>query len=607
MMQNAVRNTLLDFRGNAVVKQVLNIIEEIVLAANEGSYLFRGEPKCYPLVSSGLYRKHLQLSPGARDMNLIEQEIVKSARRFITETDEVEILSQLQHFGYRTNFIDFTTDYNIALFFACDGYFQEDGRILFLEDVGPFEIVTPPSPQNRVISQKSRFVRPHLGFVEPDRSVVIPHFLKKHILKYLADYHGMTSKSIYNDIHGFIRYSALHTQANEEFDKGVAQIEKGTPADGIAHCTEAIRLNPRFAAAYANRAGFNYKLGRYDHALRDCNEAISIELESDSAYNIRGLIYRKRGHKDLAMQDFNRVVELFPVQPIGYYNRGLLYQESGDFSGAVEDFSHAIELNPDYGDAYSSRGASHNSLKHYSQAIQDFSKAIELDSNNGAAFLGRGFAYFQKGEHDQAIPDYSKAIEINYLKPEAYSRRGSAHFFNGNLGSAIDDCTQAIRLDSEYADAYRNRANAFFAQGMLDPAVDDYTKAIELDHRNYDAFLNRGSAYMEMSEFRLAIEDFNAAVALDPECADGYFSRCIALLVTREYVSAQSDIAKLKELKYDLVSALGTKYGDIETFQEHLQVRLPMEILEAFQRQRMPIVLGEDSSSQRRSVLFPRE
>ena len=46
------------------------------------------------------------------------------------KTIDFEILTEIQHYGGQTNLIDFTTDYFIALFFACDGHHDEDGRVI---------------------------------------------------------------------------------------------------------------------------------------------------------------------------------------------------------------------------------------------------------------------------------------------------------------------------------------------------------------------------------------------------------------------------------------------------------------------------------------------
>ena len=50
--------------------------------------------------------------------------------RYSAETTDFELLTEIQHYGGKTNLIDFTTDYLIALFFACDGHHDKDGRVI---------------------------------------------------------------------------------------------------------------------------------------------------------------------------------------------------------------------------------------------------------------------------------------------------------------------------------------------------------------------------------------------------------------------------------------------------------------------------------------------
>ena len=90
--------------------------------------MYRGEPECYDRVSSSLYRKYSDIEAEYFDIAGCPRGNAARGQRFIRETDEDAILEQLQHFGYPTNQIDFTTDYNIALFFACDSQPEKDGE-----------------------------------------------------------------------------------------------------------------------------------------------------------------------------------------------------------------------------------------------------------------------------------------------------------------------------------------------------------------------------------------------------------------------------------------------------------------------------------------------
>ena len=117
-----------------------------------------------------------------------------------------------------TRFIDFTTDYHIALFFACDGFNKKDGRLILLrEATEQGQIRQPRNPVNRVIAQKSVFVQPPKGFVEPDAEINIPKDLKQPLLDHLRKYHGISTATIYNDLHGFIKNQGIHQSAYTAF------------------------------------------------------------------------------------------------------------------------------------------------------------------------------------------------------------------------------------------------------------------------------------------------------------------------------------------------------------------------------------------------------
>ena len=66
-------------------------------------------------------------------LRTVQEEELKDAKKYTFQTKEFEILTSIQHFGGKTNLIDFTTDYNVAAFFACDAPHDRDGRIVFLK------------------------------------------------------------------------------------------------------------------------------------------------------------------------------------------------------------------------------------------------------------------------------------------------------------------------------------------------------------------------------------------------------------------------------------------------------------------------------------------
>ena len=94
-------------------------------------YIYRGESESYPKISSSLYREYPDIADSF-GITVVQNSILSSAKHFVGKIDDNDLLTQLQHFGCSTNLIDFTTDYLIALYFACSAQPHKDGRIIFL-------------------------------------------------------------------------------------------------------------------------------------------------------------------------------------------------------------------------------------------------------------------------------------------------------------------------------------------------------------------------------------------------------------------------------------------------------------------------------------------
>ena len=209
-----------------------DILRKIQEKADTGEYIYRGEPKHYEehpytrKVSSNLYRvflEHTDFDVNAEhfDIEVVQARMLDDAKKYLRRTSgDSELLVEMQHYGGKTNLIDFTTNYFIALFFTCEKYSSENGRVIFQRR----ELISPtikelPKPISRVVAQNSVFVRPPEGFIIPDDDDVIniPSGMKLPMLEYLKESHDISIETIYNDIHGFILYQRDYMEAYVEF------------------------------------------------------------------------------------------------------------------------------------------------------------------------------------------------------------------------------------------------------------------------------------------------------------------------------------------------------------------------------------------------------
>ena len=404
-------------------RRIFQIIEEMAKISATGDYIYRGEPKHYCKVSSSLYREWSEID---KDINVVavQNEILKEAKRFVYDNDELEILTQLQHYGGSTNLIDFTTDYLVAMFFASDGsnLLNQNGRIILLEKSSEINklLEIPRNPRNRVMAQKSIFVRPQRGFIEPDHVVNIPKDLKTPILSYLWKCHHLSSATIYNDLHGFIKFQKVHKKSNSKYYSGLIRQNKGDDKKAIEHYSEAIKLNPRFADAYCNRGTILSNKGLHARAIEDYTKAIELDPEDGDFYLNRGNAQANKGAYDLAIEDYNKSLELNPDDVYVHLNRGVAKVGIGAFELAIEDYNKALELRPNFSEAYFNRGTANFKQGKYDLAVQDYTKTIELTPNDANAYFYRGVTWLSRKNWPWAQSDLTAAKNLGVDIPSEF-------------------------------------------------------------------------------------------------------------------------------------------------------------------------------------------
>ena len=412
---SASSDSMHDGLTSDVLTVVLDKLGEVAKAANSGSVVFRGEPKWYPEISSSLYREYKTLlepfGVDGFDIRSVQEEIIADAARHAGELAPQDILSQLQHYGHPTNLIDFTTDYLIALFFACASEYADDGRVILLNTKANF-LFRMKSPANRIKAQKSVFVDPPSGVIDPDHMVRIASELKLPILRYLSSYHDVSAQTIYDDIHGFIKNANIHRSAYAEFHIAGLYLNQGILDEALKHYNRSIRLNGYEAASLVNRAATFARMGRDDEAIKDFSEVIALDHQDARAYRDRGNLYLAKGHPELAEKDFNEALRLDERMEDAYMGRARCRADRGDFDGAVQDLNVAIDLNPKSSVAYSGRGASLAAMGNYQPALVDLCTAIEMDPNNAAAYMARALLNFNIGEYQGAVEDLTAYMAV---------------------------------------------------------------------------------------------------------------------------------------------------------------------------------------------------
>ncbi|MDE0485121.1 MAG: FRG domain-containing protein [Candidatus Poribacteria bacterium] len=388
------------------LNRILEIISEVEKMSTAGNYIFRGEAELYPKISSNLYRELEKFKLLYLGVEVVQKDELTYAKRYgyTQKTDDFEILTEIQHFGGKTNLLDFTTYYPIALFFACLISPFKDGRIILLDKNGVIKdwIREPcdPDPKSRVRVQKSIFVRPPEGFIEPDEEVIISKDLKQPMLNYLKKEFKISPEEIYPDLHGYVSSQETRWSIYEEYNKGITCLEKGDEVDSpkekdenyqmaVTHFSNVIQLMPEYSGAYNGRSHAYREIGNLDKAIADADEALHQDPECFRYYFTRGLAYLSKENYDKTISDFRKGLKLNPQYAQGYQILGLIYFSKRDFDNAIANLDKAIHLNPEDTIAYVTRGFAWLHLKMWDKVKIDLNVAKSKGEDITAAFYNK--------------------------------------------------------------------------------------------------------------------------------------------------------------------------------------------------------------------------
>ena len=168
-------------------------------------------------------------------------------------------------------------------------------------------------------------------------------------------------------------------------NRGIAQYSAGDMNGAIASYTEAIRIAPRLAVLYLNRASAYLYQPNFNAALADANKALELKTDRpDDAYTIRGTARAGLGDFNSAIADCNRAIKLNPKHALAYNNRANNKLRLRDYSGALSDCSRSISLNPSSALPYYNRGFARTNLGDQPGALADWQKAVQLQPSFGA-------------------------------------------------------------------------------------------------------------------------------------------------------------------------------------------------------------------------------
>jgi tetratricopeptide (TPR) repeat protein len=308
------------------------------------------------------------------------------------------------------------------------------------------------------------------------------------------------------------------------------------------------------------------KAGRFDEAVGKFNQAIKLNPKYTAAYFQRGNAYFALKKVPDALKDFAQVTVLAPKNASGWYNKGIaeISLDNPDWKGAIASFTQVVELpyrKPKPGDpdlfleAYDKRAAAYINTDQFDKAIADCNKALELDPTRSLTHqnLALALSRVTPKQTDKAIAEYTAALQgaSNDDKVLIYLSRAELYQDQKKYADVEADLTAALKVKPDNIDAYNLRAAARFQQEKYADATADYDMVLKLKpggEIESEAYRNRAAVALKTKQFDRAVADLSEYLKRNPtpKEPDVFKLRAVAYLnsTPRNYTGALGDYRK---------------------------------------------------------------
>lgn len=306
-------------------------------------------------------------------------------------------------------------------------------------------------------------------------------------------------------------------------------------AMAIKDFDEAIRLEPKCASAYVERAEVWYRCCRFGRIGNDLSEAFRLIDEAIrlDPCNLNAFLDRAKAlGRILPDQGRKLIDEIIRCDPkfLSSHEKRHLAFAFKDREEKINDYDQAILLHPHNARLYYLRGLARR-REDTDKALKDFDQAIRLEPDHACLYFHRADLW---DDNEKSINDYDQAIRLDPECGFFYDRRAKIRCERKDFRQAIRDFEQSILCDPEFPDAYMGLA--WLLATCPDESIRDGKRAIQLAMR---ACTQAGpdwphgwnvlaAAYAEAGQFDEAVR-YQMKTLEDPYTTDDDYRQRLAL------------------------------------------------------------------------------
>jgi tetratricopeptide (TPR) repeat protein len=225
--------------------------------------------------------------------------------------------------------------------------------------------------------------------------------------------------------------------------------------EALAQLDQAVKLNPKLAAAHILRGQLLQDQGRTQEALDALTQAAALEASPALHYEL-GLLYLKLNRAEEAIEALKLAAanpEIGSQSPY-YASLGQAYQLEGKNGLARAAYTRALQLDPHDPKLHQAVARCYLEEGEPLAAVQPLQEAVVREPANSSYRLELAQLYEELGWLQDAASEYEHATRLNLTNPRAWLRNGQLLVKIGRSEQALDALQHALSLDDKLPEAH---------------------------------------------------------------------------------------------------------------------------------------------------------
>ena len=308
-------------------------------------------------------------------------------------------------------------------------------------------------------------------------------------------------------------FSQTTDSASYFYQKGIEEKTAGRWLVASQNFEKAIRLNPKYSAAYLENGKVNLEMRKTDAAKANFIKVTELEPGNVTASNELINLY-------FSYHQYQAALDLAQKCTACTNNEktvALAYFHMQDYDNAEKILVKLAKSNPNDAEIMYTIGKVYMEMELEPKAIYYYQKAIALDDKKADWMFELGMLYFVTDNYKGAVVYFNKATALGFKQSAEFSENlGYAYLYSGDFEKGEKILLGIHDKKRGDKDIMRDLAQAYYEHKMYDKSLEFCQKLMELDIKDGKALYQAGLCFQKKGDLERGTQMCDKAIELDP-------------------------------------------------------------------------------------------